>query len=102
MISFMKTTTLPLKHSMNLPPVRLALLLIPLALACFALSPQARATCQEGCLTNLNTVLGEDALLNSTGGANTANGYQALFSNTEGFNNTATGLGISSCHDVAD
>ena len=50
---------------MNLAPFRLVLLLIPLALACFALSPQVRATCQQGCLTDENTVLGEDALLNN-------------------------------------
>ena len=57
----------------------LALLLIPLALACFALSPQARAVCKEGCLTNANTVLGDDALiLNTTGFQNTAFGSQAL------------------------
>jgi Chaperone of endosialidase len=87
----MKTTTLPLKHSMNLSSVRLALLLVPLALVCFALSPQARATCQEGCLTNLNTSLGEDALLNNTGSANTAVGFDALVSNTTGESNTATG-----------
>src|SRR5437879_10319098 len=31
-------------------------------------SPQARATCQQGCLTNQNTVLGEDALISNTGG----------------------------------
>jgi hypothetical protein len=35
--------------------------LITLALACFALVPQARAVCQEGCLTNQNTVLGDAA-----------------------------------------
>jgi len=78
-------------------------------LACFALSPQARAVCQEGCLTSFNTVLGEDALFslttgeentatgyqtlyfNTTGNFNTANGASALFSNTTGFGNTATG-----------
>jgi hypothetical protein len=68
-----------------------AFLLIPLVLACFALSPQARATCQEGCLTNQNTVLGEDALLNNTGDSNTAIGFGALVSNTTGFQNTAIG-----------
>jgi hypothetical protein len=61
------------------------------AFACFALSPQARAVCQEGCLTNQNTVLGEDALLNNTGSFNIAIGYQSLFSNTTGEQNTATG-----------
>ena len=28
-------------------------------LACFGLSPQARAVCQEGCDTNYSTFLGE-------------------------------------------
>jgi hypothetical protein len=62
-------------------------------LACFALSPQARATCQEGCLTNQNTVLGDDALISNTGGDdNTAIGFNALLSNTDGSFNTATGF----------
>jgi hypothetical protein len=51
----MKTTTLPLKHSINCAPFRLALLLIPLALACFALSPQARAACEDGCNNGSST-----------------------------------------------
>jgi uncharacterized coiled-coil protein SlyX len=91
----MKTTTLPLKHSVNLSPVRLALLLIPLVLACFALLPQARAVCQEGCDTgNINTFLGDDALINNTtGDANVAIGTSALFANTTGFLNTAIGAG---------
>ena len=56
-------------------------------------SPQARATCQQGCLTNQNTVLGEDALISNTGGDdNTAIGFNALFSNTDGSFNTATGF----------
>jgi hypothetical protein len=66
--------------------------LIALMLACFALSPHARGVCQEGCLTNQNTVLGEDALINNTTGAvNTATGFEALFSNTTGYSNTASG-----------
>jgi Chaperone of endosialidase len=61
----------------------------------FALSPQARAVCEQGCdLTNGNTFLGDDALINNTtGSANTATGFQALFSNTTGFSNTAHGAG---------
>jgi len=86
----MKTTTLPFKHSINRVPRQLALL-IPLALASLALLPQARAVCQEGCLTNNNTVLGEDALMNNTGTDNTAIGFDALFSNTTGSWNTAAG-----------
>jgi hypothetical protein len=66
--------------------------LITLTLVCFGLSPQARAVCQEGCLTNQNTVLGDDALLNNTGLSNTAIGARALFNNTTGDNNTAIGL----------
>src|SRR5438128_2653810 len=86
-------TTLPFEQSMNRSPFRLVLLLIPLALSCFALSPQAGATCQQGCLTDGNTVLGDDALINNSGNASfqTAVGFQALFSNTQGFDNTATG-----------
>ena len=77
----MKTTT-------NIIYLALALF----AFACFALSPQARAVCQEGCLTNNNTVLGDDALLNDTGlGNNTAIGSNALHSNTTADTNTAIG-----------
>src|SRR6266480_2049952 len=65
------------------------------ALAYFALSPTARAVCQEGCGGSLlsNTFLGDNALINNTSGFNnTAMGFDALFSNTTGVNNTATGL----------
>ncbi len=104
----MKTTTLLLRNLVNRSPLR-AFLLIPFGLACFALSPEARATCQEGCdLTKGNTFLGDDALIsnsgfdnvavgdhaltaNTAGGYNTAIGHTALFSNTTGFVNTATG-----------
>ena len=89
----MKTTTLPPTHSMNCAPFRLALLVIPLAIACLALSPQAQATCHEGCdLPNSNTFLGDNALIfNTTGVFNTAVGDDALHSNTTGFRNTAIG-----------
>jgi Chaperone of endosialidase len=88
----MKTTTLQLKHSMNRLPSRLALMLIPLALAWFALSPTARAVCLQGCDTsNGSTFLGDDALVNNTGLWNTAIGYQALSSNTIGGDNVAVG-----------
>jgi Chaperone of endosialidase len=85
----METTTFRLENSVNPSHVRLALLLIPLA--CFALSPTAQATCQEGCLTATeSTVLGDDALLNNDGGGNTAIGFRALYSNG-GIYNTAIG-----------
>jgi hypothetical protein len=104
----MKTTTVISRDSISCAPCRLALLLIPLALACFTLSPSARAVCQDACLGS-NTVQGEDALLslttglgdtaigffallsNTTGSDNTAIGDRALQSNTTGHNNTATG-----------
>jgi len=87
----MKTTTFPLTNSANPSHVRLAFLLI--LLAYFALSPQARAVCQEGCdLTNINTFLGDNALVNNaTGVQNTAIGSNALGHNTTGFDNTAVG-----------
>ena len=83
---------------MNRSPVRRGFLLIPLALACFALSPQARAVCQRGCgSTNFSTFLGDDALINNTTGtANTALGWHALYSNTTGQNNTAVGTALVS------
>src|SRR5262245_20903479 len=87
----MKTTTLQLKNSVNRSRARLAVLLIPLA--CFALSPQARAVCQEGCFSNQSTALGEDALISNSGINNTAIGFNALFSNTTGLANTGTGFG---------
>src|SRR5204863_840217 len=90
-LRIMKMTTLPLEHLMNRVPRQLALV-IPLALACFALVPRARATCQDACLTNNNTVQGDDALLNlTTGTDNTALGLNALLSETTGYFNTAVG-----------
>src|SRR5205823_5338850 len=63
------------------------------AFTCFALAPQARATCQDACLTNDNTVQGDDALISLTSGTdNTANGSSALFNNNIGIENTATGF----------
>jgi len=60
----------------NRLPFAFALLLIPVALACFALSPQARAACQQGCLANSNTIQGDDALIsNNTGLNNTTMGF---------------------------
>jgi hypothetical protein len=65
---------------------------IVIAFLSVTLSPQARATCQDACLTNNNTVQGDDALIsNTTGYDNTAVGFEALFSNTMGYNNAATG-----------
>ncbi len=67
--------------------------LIALTLGCFALAPQARADCHEGCdLNNNNTFLGDDALSSNTAGSDsTATGAFALKFNTDGYFNTATG-----------
>jgi uncharacterized coiled-coil protein SlyX len=81
------TPLIELKRTILIP-------IISFALACFALSPTARAVCREGCDTTNreNTFLGDDALVhNTTGLSNTAIGYQALFSNIDGFINTANG-----------
>ena len=83
-------TTLQLRKSISRSPLRLVFLLIPLALACFGLSPKARAVCQQGC-DYYSTFLGEDVLLNSVGYENTAIGFNALYSNIFGEHNTATG-----------
>jgi trimeric autotransporter adhesin len=62
------------------------------ALAWLALAPDVRAVCQDACLTNNNTVHGEDALISlTTGTDNTAVGFDALFSDTTGWANTAIG-----------
>jgi trimeric autotransporter adhesin len=97
----MKTTTLPLRNSVNRSHVRLAFLLIPLA--CFALSPHARADCQEGCDTiNMNTFLGEDALLSHAGCCNTAIGWSALTNNFNASWNTAVGSGALEFNTLGD
>ena len=74
---------------MRLPFLHISLVL---AFAWFAHAPQARATCQDACLANNNTVQGDDALIsNKFGIGNTAIGFNALFSNTNGIANTAIG-----------
>jgi Chaperone of endosialidase len=93
----MKTKTSSTTNSMNRSSRQcetVAFLLIPLVLALFALVPQARGVCQEGCdLSNGNTFLGDDALIQDTTGLdNTAIGSLALSSNTTGSYNTATGF----------
>src|SRR2546430_1265981 len=81
-----------LRNSISPATARHPFVLVALALACFALSPQARAVCQDACLTNQNTVQGDDALFSLTTGINnTAIGFDALHSNTTGILNTAVG-----------
>jgi len=92
-VCFMKTKTSLTRNSISRSPLRRGLFLIVVALPCFALSPTARAVCQEGCDSTFNnTFLGDDALVNNTTGThNVAVGSGALESNTSGFSNTATG-----------
>ena len=107
-------TTLHLRKSIGPATAGRGFLLIAVALACFALSPAARAVlpppAPDGGYPNGNTAEGKDALfslttgsdntaigdsaliLNTTGADNTANGASALFSNTTGISNTATGF----------
>jgi len=70
-----------------------SLILIPLALACFGLSPTARATKPDGGLPGDNTAEGDEALFsNTTGSNNTAVGCGALEFNLDGYQNTAIGV----------
>jgi uncharacterized coiled-coil protein SlyX len=78
---------------MNRSPLR-AFLLIPLVLACFALSPAIRAVDPppDGGYPGQNTAEGEDALFSlTTGTDNSALGFDALFGTTTGSGNTAVG-----------
>jgi hypothetical protein len=71
-----------------------AFVIVSLVLACFALSPSARAVspAPDGGYPNRNTAEGDEALLDLTSGTdNTAVGSGALLSNTSGNRNTATG-----------
>jgi hypothetical protein len=73
-----------------------AVFLTAVALACFGLSPAARAVLPspspDGGYPNENTAEGAGALAAlTTGGANTATGAGALFKNTSGNLNTANG-----------
>ena len=104
--------TLHLQHSINRSSLRLGLLVIPLVLVCFGLSPTVRAVspAPDGAYPNSNTAeggisalfslttgsnnvaLGVQAMeFNTSGSMNTATGFAALFDNTSGLSNTATG-----------
>jgi len=82
------------------PPIQFKnKLILPLlvALACFGLSPMARALLPppppDGGYPGANTAEGDSALFNlTTGGSNTAIGAAALTSNTGGSSNTAVGV----------
>ena len=88
--------TTPHIKSIGRSPLRLGLLLIPLALACFAVSPPAQAQLPsptpDGGYPGENTAEGDGALFSLTTGVdNTATGFQALYSNTTGDQNAAVG-----------
>ena len=89
-------TTPRLIKSIGRSPSRLALLLIFLVFACFALSPTAQAVTPPpvGGYDNFNTATGEKALFNLNtrrGSGNTAIGESALLRDTTGNTNTAIG-----------
>jgi hypothetical protein len=82
-------TTLHLRKS-----VRFGFVLILIALVCVALSPTVHAVspAPDGGYANANTAEGTNALFNlTTGFENTAIGLDALYSNTQGRLNTASG-----------
>ena len=71
-------TTPHLRKSIGRSPLRLGFLLIGLALAWFALSPPAQAVTPppDGGYPGFNTAEGDDALISqTTGSGNTATGY---------------------------
>jgi hypothetical protein len=87
-------TTLRLRKSIDRSlSWRSGFLLIPLLLACFALSPTVRATDLESVLPHGNTADGSGVLtsLSTTATNNTAIGFQALHFNLSGIDNTANG-----------
>ena len=87
-------TTLPLRKSIDRSPSRLGFFFIPLVLGCFALlsTLQALTPAPDGGYPNGNTAEGEDALFSlTTGFDNVAIGYEALFNNTTGIENTGSG-----------
>jgi hypothetical protein len=96
-IQLKNTTTLIVRNSINRAPLRRGLVLITLALACFALSPAAQAVSPppDGGYPGGNTAEGDSALLSvtTTGEFNTAVGWLSLTSNRGGFLNTGVGAG---------
>jgi len=88
----MDTPTSPLNHPIERLSVRVAFVLITVALTSVG---RAVTPAPDGDYPNANTAEGHNALfdLSSSGFGNTALGSNALFSNTTGSSNTATGNG---------
>ena len=94
------TNTIPaVRNSLSRAIAGRGFLLLPFAIAQFALSPAARAVtpAPDGGYLGGNTAEGKNALLNlvigsTTGINNTAIGAEALLFNTDGVSNTATGF----------
>ncbi len=89
-------TTLHLRESIGPATAGRGVLLVPLALAWFALSPTPNAfgvsPAPDGGYVGANTAEGTNALFHLTSGiSNTAIGFDALFYNTTGGYNTANG-----------
>jgi hypothetical protein len=86
--------TSQLRNSIGRSLWRRGVFLLPLALACFGISPAVRAVSPppDGGYLGWNTAEGKDALFNlTTGGFNTAIGGHALYGDTTGSANTAIG-----------
>ena len=90
----LKSTIPSVKDSISRSPLRRALFVIPLVLACFGPSPAARAVtpAPDGGYGGDNTAEGSNALFSLTTGAwNSAFGSRALYKNATGIRNTAVG-----------
>jgi uncharacterized coiled-coil protein SlyX len=86
-----------LRNSTTYAPSPRGLLLIPLILVCFALSPQMQALSPppDGGYPNGNTAEGDSALSGLTGGFyNSAVGFLSLLSNADASFNTGVGAGV--------
>src|SRR5205809_1503541 len=101
---FRSTTTIAAARK-NRSPFRRALLLIPLVLICFMLSPSIWAVtpAPDGGYPGFNTAEGDNALLDlATGTSDTAIGYQTLLNNTTGTSNTAVGDSALTSNTIGD
>src|SRR5438874_6992317 len=92
----MNNSNIDTANSIRCSHVLRSFLLVPVVLACFALSPAPKAfgvsPAPDGGYANRNTAEGDNALLSlTTGPNNTAIGYDSLSNDTTGDGNTATG-----------